>query len=136
MLLQGAQAAGYPTDLWTCPRVADVIRSRFGVQYHADHVGRLLHSLGWSPQKPQRRAVERDEEQVQTWIKQEWPRVKKNATLVFIDESGFLMAPWIRRSWSRHGQTPVLVQRTCSYQNVSAIAASRIPPSRDELSLF
>lgn len=77
VLQRGAQAAGFPTDLWTCPRVADVIRSRFGVHYHADHVGRLLHSLGWSPQKPQRQAVERDEEKVQTWIKQEWPRVKK-----------------------------------------------------------
>lgn len=77
VLLGGAQAEGFPTDLWTCPRVAEVIYARFGVQYHADHIGRLLHSLGWSPQKPQRRAVERNEEKVQTWIKQEWPRIKK-----------------------------------------------------------
>ena len=77
LLLGGAQAAGFPTDLWTCPRVAEVIHARFGVQYHADHIGRLLHSLGWSPQKPQRRAVERNEEKVQTWVKQEWPRIKK-----------------------------------------------------------
>lgn len=77
VLLRGAQAAGFPTDLWTCPRVAKVIHSRFGVRYHVDHIGRLLHSLGWSPQKPQRRAVERDEEKVQTWIKKQWPRIKK-----------------------------------------------------------
>src|SRR3989337_3880510 len=76
-LLRGAKAAGFATDLWTCPRVARIIRDRFGVTYHVDHVGRLLRDLGWSPQKPQRRAVERDEAEIQRWVKQEWPRVKK-----------------------------------------------------------
>jgi transposase len=64
-LLQGAKSAGFQTDLWTCPRIAKLIQSSFGVRYHVDHIGRLLHSLGWSPQKPQRRAVERNEEQIQ-----------------------------------------------------------------------
>ena len=77
MLLAGAKAAGFATDLWTCPRVAEAIAARFAVQYHPGHVGRLLRALGWSPQKPQRRAIERNEERVQAWIKQEWPRVKK-----------------------------------------------------------
>lgn len=76
-LLRGALAHGYPTDLWTCPRVAQLIDRRFGVEYHVDHVGRLLHALGWSPQKPERRARERDEEAIRTWIKTVWPRVKK-----------------------------------------------------------
>ncbi len=52
LLLQGAEAAGFDTDLWTCPRVARVIRKHFGVRYHVDHIGRLLRSLGWSPQRP------------------------------------------------------------------------------------
>jgi transposase len=77
ILLKGARAAGFPTDLWTCPRVAEVIRSRLGVCYHVDHVCRLLHSLGWSPQKPARRAVERDEDLIQGWVKTQWPRIKK-----------------------------------------------------------
>lgn len=76
-LLKGARAAGFPTELWTCPRVARLIYSLFGVQYHVDHIGRLLHYLGWSPQKPQRRAAERDERQIQRWIKTQWPRIKK-----------------------------------------------------------
>jgi transposase len=76
-LLKGAKAAGFPTDLWTCPRVAQLIRESFSVTYHVDHVGRLLRDLGWSPQKPQRRAVERDEAEIQRWVKEEWPRVKK-----------------------------------------------------------
>lgn len=76
-LLRGARAAGYATDLWTCPRIAQVIHKTFGVRYHVDHIGRLLHSLGWSPQKPQRRAIERDEVAIQRWVKTSWPKVKK-----------------------------------------------------------
>jgi len=77
ILLRGARQAGYATDLWTCPRVVQVIERVFRVHYHVDHIGRVLHSLGWSPQKPQRRAVERDEEAIRSWIKADWPRVKK-----------------------------------------------------------
>ena len=77
LLLKGARAAGFPTDLWTCPRVGAVIRRRFGVVYHVDHLGRLLRSMGWSPQKPERRARERDEAEIQRWIKVDWPRIKK-----------------------------------------------------------
>jgi transposase len=76
-LLKGAQASGFPTDLWTCPRVADHIRRKFGVRYHVDHIGRLLHALNWSPQKPTRKAMERDEEAIQQWVKQVWPAIKK-----------------------------------------------------------
>lgn len=75
-LLKGAKAAGFATDLWTCPRVAQVIARRFGVQYHVDHLSRLLRALGWSPQKPQRQAVERDEQAIRGWSKDRWPRVK------------------------------------------------------------
>lgn len=76
-LRRGAQAAGYETDLWTCPRVAAVIEDRLGVRYHVDHVCRLLHQLGWSPQKPQRKAIERDEEGIRQWVKQNWTAIKK-----------------------------------------------------------
>lgn len=77
-LLAGAAAAGFATDLWTCPRVARLIHDSFGVSYHVDHIGRLLRSLGWSPKRPQRRAIERDEDEIARWVKQDWPRIKKN----------------------------------------------------------
>jgi transposase len=79
-LLKGAQAAGFASGLWTCPRVADLIRNRFGIAYHVRHVPRVLRSLGWTPQKPTRKAVERDEEAIRRWVKQDWPRVKKTLT--------------------------------------------------------
>lgn len=78
MLLKGAAAHGFASDLWSCPRVAQVIQRRFGISYHVDHIGRLLRSLGWTPQRPTRRALERDEAGIQRWIKQDWPRVKKS----------------------------------------------------------
>ena len=76
-LLEGARASNFDTDLWTCPRVAKVIDRHFHVRYHVDHVCRLLRSMGWTPQKPERRARERDEEVIQRWINRDWPRVKK-----------------------------------------------------------
>jgi transposase len=76
-LLRGARQAGYATDLWTCPRIAQVIHKTFGVRYHVDHIGRLLCSLDWSPQKPQCRAIGRDEAAIQRWVKTIWPKVKK-----------------------------------------------------------
>lgn len=76
-LLKGAQAAGFLTDLWTCPRVAEHIQRTFGVRYHVDHIGRLLHRMNWSPQKPARKAVERDEEGIRQWVKQTWTGIKK-----------------------------------------------------------
>ncbi len=77
LLLKGAQVAGYESDLWTCPRIAELIAEQFGVSYHPDHIGRLLRSLGWSPQRPQRRAAERNEQRIQGWVREDWPRIKK-----------------------------------------------------------
>jgi transposase len=75
----GPRAAGFRTNLWTCRRVAHVIRERFGVEYHRDHVGRVLHALGFTQQKPQRRASQRDEAAIEAWRKPGWQRVKKRA---------------------------------------------------------
>lgn len=76
MLLQGATTHGFPTDLWTGPRVIDLVRRRFRVTYHPNHIAKLLRSLGFSPQKPERRARERNEEAIRGWVHDDWPRVK------------------------------------------------------------
>jgi transposase len=76
-LLEGPLAHGYRTDLWTTRRVAQLVERKFGVRYHRDHVGRLLHALGWSHQKPDRRALQRDERTIEEWKRKEWPRIKR-----------------------------------------------------------
>jgi transposase len=76
-LLRGPQQLGYETNLWTTYRVADLIEQQYGVRYHPAHVWRLLQGLGWSCQRPARRALERDEEKIQWWKKKRWPKLKK-----------------------------------------------------------
>jgi len=76
-LLKGPESLGYETQLWTAKRIAELILKLFGVSYHPAHVGRLMHGLGWSPQKPERRAVERDERAIQEWKRTRWPQVKR-----------------------------------------------------------
>jgi transposase len=67
LLLKGARAHGYSTDLWTLPRVAEVIAKTFDVHYHPSHVWKILHGEGWSCQKPERQARERDEASIRKW---------------------------------------------------------------------
>jgi transposase len=76
-LLQGPEAIGYETPLWTCPRVADLIAREFGVRYREGHVWKVLVSLGWSPQRPTGKARERNEAGIRTWKKKTWPAIKK-----------------------------------------------------------
>jgi transposase len=75
-LLRGAQAHGFDTDLWTLPRVAEVIWRLTGVSYHPGHVWWLLHRHHWSPQRPTRRASERDDAEVARLRAEEWTRIK------------------------------------------------------------
>lgn len=76
-ILKGAKAAGFPNDLWTCARIKDVIKKEFGVDYHFNHVGKILAAMGWSPQRPEKRAIERDDKRIQDWVKKDFPRIKK-----------------------------------------------------------
>ena len=76
-LLKGPLANGFPTDLWTLARVGEVIERLTGVSYHPGHVWRILTRLGWSRQRPARRALERDDAAIEHWAKVEWIRVKK-----------------------------------------------------------
>jgi transposase len=76
-LSQGTARWGYALDGWTGPLVRDLIQRLFGVQYHVDYVGTLLHNLGWTPQKPELRARERDERAIARWRRDELPRLKK-----------------------------------------------------------
>jgi transposase len=77
LLRAGPRKAGFESDLWTLPRVAQLIEQEFGVSYHSTHAGRLLHALGFSCQKPERRSREQDPEAVRVWREKKWPAIKK-----------------------------------------------------------
>lgn len=77
LLKRGAEAYGFRGDVWTRARVAQVIKSEFGVIYTPRHVGRILDDLDWSRQRPVMRASQRDEEAIQRWIEERWPEIQK-----------------------------------------------------------
>ena len=78
LLMQGPIHHGYETQLWTLDRISEVIERHLGVSYHPGHVWRVLLSLGWSCQKPESRARERDEKSIARWRRVDWPRIKKS----------------------------------------------------------
>jgi transposase len=114
LLLQGAKHHGWPNQLWTADRVATVIDRHFGLKYHPEHVRKILKlRLGWTSQKPQVRAKEQNDKEVERWLDDEFPRIvreswERQATLVFLDEAGFLLTPTVRRTLAPRGKTPVL----------------------------
>jgi transposase len=76
-LLKSPTEFGFESELWTSPMVAQLIHGQFGVKYHEGHVRKLLRELGFSPQKPVKRATQRDEDAIAKWLSEEWPRIKK-----------------------------------------------------------
>lgn len=126
ILKKGARARGYPTDLWTLKRVAEVIRKEYEVEYTLSGIWRVLRALGLSAQVPQLRSLERNERYIAEWVEHRWPEIFRHAqashaTLVFVDESGIQTNPNVRRSWAREGARPVL--RTLGHrEKISAIS--------------
>ena len=79
ILLKGAREWGFPNEIWTLKRIKQVIKKEFGVEYHIGHIWKILQEAGWSCQVPERRAMQRDEEEIERWKREEWPRIKKNS---------------------------------------------------------
>ena len=79
LLKRGARKAGFETERWTQQRIQQVIQREFGVHYHPNYISRLMHQWGWSVQKPETRALERDEDLIRAWLSQDWMRIKKSA---------------------------------------------------------
>lgn len=77
LLPPGLAAYGFRGELWTRTRIAAVIRLEFGVSYHPRHVGRLCQAVRWTPQKPARRARQRDEAAMAQWRDETWPALKR-----------------------------------------------------------
>lgn len=126
-LWHGAESYGFRGDVWTCARIAQVIRWEFGVSYHKDHVSRLMQELGWTPQVPITRALQRDEVAIDNWRQAVWPELRRQAvrerrTLVFIDESGFYLLPGVVKSYGPKGETPV-IDKWLTRDHLSVMAA-------------
>lgn len=76
-LTQKPTTHGFPTDLWTARRVADLIQRRFGISFHPNYLRAWLTRRGYSPQRPTRRPRQRDDDVIAGWVKNDWPRIQK-----------------------------------------------------------
>ena len=102
-----------PFYLWTREAVANLITKRFGIELSIWTVGRYLSRWGFTPQKPVRRAFEKNPEQVRHWLEVEYPKIRKrakreNAEIYWGDEMGLRSDHTVGRSYGRRGQTPVI----------------------------
>ncbi len=128
ILKKNATSRGYPTDLWTLKRVAEVIEKEFGVELSIPQVWRVLRALGFSPQVPQILAKERNDAEIRRWVLNEWPKIvlrarRTNATLVFLDESCVQSRPNVRRTWAPEGSRPVMRVKEGERDKLSLISA-------------
>ena len=118
---------GFDFGLWTRRIVVEMVKEKFGVEMGLTAVGRLLAKLEITPQRPLRRAYERDPAAVQRWIEKDYPKLRRRAKragakIMFLDEAGFSSEPTLGRTYGLKGRTPV-VQTTGQRQKVNAISA-------------
>lgn len=113
--------------LWTRDMVRGLIRDRFGVRLSEVSVGRLLRKLGLSPQRPLSRAYQQDPVMVETWLRDEFPAIQKEAKrlgahIFFGDEANVRSDYHSGTTWAPVGQTPV-VTRTGARHTLNMISA-------------
>jgi transposase len=141
LLAKGAKAHGWPNELWTAARVARLIDRHFHLDYHPEHVRKILkRRLGWTSQKPRRQARERNDKEVARWAGDEFPRIvrqawQRSAYLVFLDESGFMLTPTVRRTFAPRGKTPVL-RAWDRRDRLSAISCVTLSPTSARPGLY
>jgi transposase len=140
LLQRPPSAYGYGEGSWTTRRMARLIRDRFDVDYSHDHVGVIMHELGYSLQMPAKQARERDEARIAAWVEQTWPQIvveslQRESVLVFVDEAGYSMIPTLKRTWAPKGRTPVVRHRNRWFRKVSVIGGISVGVDRAEIGL-
>lgn len=140
LLSEGATAYGWQNNLWTAKRVAQVIRKELGEDLCIFSVRRVLNErLGWTLQKPALQSRDRDENEIIRWKAEEFTRIRteardRRAYLAFIDESGFMLAPTLRRTYAPSGHAPV-AKVTDPHGRISVIGAITLSPERQQVNL-
>jgi len=141
LLLQGSTSHGWCNELWTCARVKEVIKKHFGVDYHAGHVYRILRKrLNWTSQKPKHQYDDRDDAEIARWIREEFPRIQaeaeaRGAYIAFVDETGFMLDPTVRRTFAPRGHAPVH-KIANPHSRISAIGTITVSPPPRRLGLL
>ena len=140
LLSQGATAHGWQNNHWTAKRVAQVIRKHLGQDLCIPSVRKVLNErLGWTLQKPRLQSRDRDEDEITRWKSEEFTRIRteardRHACLAFIDESGFMLTPTLRRTYAPSGHAPV-EKVTDPHARISVIGAITLTPECQRVNL-
>jgi len=140
LLSKGAMAHGWPNELWTTKRMAEVIRRHFNITCRPNQAWMIVTKyLKWTAQRPIQHLKAADEDETNRWLEEDYPRIveradRRGAHLVFLDESGFMLAPVIRRTYAPRGNTPVL-KIADPHGKISVIGAMIISPQRRHFGL-
>ena len=140
LLSEGAATYGWQNDLWTAKRVAQVIRKELGEDLCLVAVRKALNErLGWTLQKPRLQSRERDDDEIARWKNEEFTRIRteardRRAYLAFIDESGFMLAPTLRRTYAPSGNAPVVKVKD-PHARISVIGAITLTPDYHRINL-
>jgi transposase len=105
---------GFQTPLWTCQRLQQLIKKKFYISLSISNIWRWLQKLGFTNQRPERRALEQNKEEVERWLKEEWPKIKAHARrwqaiLYFQDEAGVSLTAVLGKTWAPKGETPIVM---------------------------
>jgi hypothetical protein len=139
LLKQGPEAHGWENNLWTSLRVREVIKRHFQVEFCRSQVWRILKEyLQWTAKRPVQELKKQNDEGIAEWLTAKFPLVLQKAAdlrayLVFVDETGFMMYPTVRKSFSPRGQSPVN-KVSDPHGRISTIGAIAVNPGRDHLS--
>jgi transposase len=140
LLLQGAATHGWANELWTASRVAEMIRRHFGLSFPPEHVRKILkRRLNWSSQRPQRQHPDGNDSAIALWVAEDFPRIlseaaRRNAYLAFVDETGFMLNPLVKRTFAPRGKTPVN-RVTDPHGRISVIGAITVDPKRQRVGM-
>jgi transposase len=140
LLLQGAKAHGWHNEFWTAARVARVIERHFDRAYHPEHVRKILkRRLKWTPQKPNQQNVDRDDEAIESWCREAFPAIMRaaavrGADVVFVDETGFMLDPTVRRTFAPRGRTPALKVAN-PHARISVVGGVAVRPGTAEVGM-
>ena len=118
---------GFDFGLWTRNIVADLVEQKYRIRLGLSTIGRILGRLGITPQKPLRRAYERNPERIEAWKREEFPAIrararKEGAAIFFLDEAGVRSDPVLGRTWGLRGETPI-VATSGQRQSINVISA-------------
>jgi transposase len=140
LLAKGAVSHGWENNLWTTLRVREVIKRHFAIEFCRSHIWHILTDyLNWSAIRPALQSAKRDDAEISEWKTAEFQRIERqakerNAYLIFVDESGFMMTPTIRRTFAPRGSTPV--NRVFDpHGRISVIGAITISPRQARVGL-